>query len=274
MISVHIMGGLGNQLFQIFSALSYAITNEMSIIFPYTDSAFGKLTERRVYWGSFLSSIEILAKKIIPKMEYLREKGFEYNPIPRIFGKNFILFGYYQSYKYFEKDKNLIFNMISLTDKKNNVKNKYNYDFADSVSMHFRIGDYIKIQDKHPILEKTYYLNALQYSCKNILNLKKVYYFTEKRDLVEAENIINFLKPSFPNMEFTYVCNVEEDWEEMLLMSLCKHNIIANSTFSWWAAYFNNNINKIVCYPSNWFGPALTNNTDDLFPPDWFKISS
>jgi hypothetical protein len=268
------MGGLGNQLFQIFSALSYAITNEMAIIFPYTDSAFGKLTERKVYWSSFLSSIEILTKKIIPKMEYLREKGFEYSPIPRIFGKNFILFGYYQSYKYFEKDKSLIFNMISLADKKNNVKNKYNYDFIDSVSMHFRIGDYINIQDKHPILEQTYYLNALQYLCKNNFSLKKVYYFTEKRDLVEVENIISFLKLSFPNLEFIYVCNVEEDWEEMLIMSLCENNIIANSTFSWWGAYFNNYPNKIVCYPSNWFGPALPNNTEDLFPPDWVKISS
>ena len=60
------------------------------------------------------------------------------------------------------------------------------------------------------------------------------------------------------------------DWEEMLAMSLCNHNIIANSTFSWWGAYFNSNEDKIVCYPSVWFGPELkNNNTVDLFPEEW-----
>jgi hypothetical protein len=60
------------------------------------------------------------------------------------------------------------------------------------------------------------------------------------------------------------------DYEQLLLMSLTSHNIIANSTFSWWGAYFNNNINKIVCYPSLWNGS--NNNVKDLFPDSWNKI--
>jgi len=57
-------------------------------------------------------------------------------------------------------------------------------------------------------------------------------------------------------------------------MSCCQHNIIANSSFSWWAAYFNTNPNKIICYPEKWFGPQLSqHNTKDLFPPSWHKIS-
>ena len=57
-------------------------------------------------------------------------------------------------------------------------------------------------------------------------------------------------------------------------MSLCQHNIVANSSFSWWGAYFNQNPSKIVTYPSKWFGPAHGNNkTDDLFPESWVKIN-
>jgi hypothetical protein len=272
MISVHIMGGLGNQLFQIFAGLSYALNANQEIFFPYSEKSIG-VTERKVYWSSFLSSLHFFLIKSLPKIEILREKGFEYNRIPKIFGKNIYLYGYYQSYKYFESKYNEICNIIELKNKKNIVKEKYNkYDFIDSISMHFRIGDYINIQHNHPILSQTYYLNALQYLLEKDSNLKKVYYFAEKQDIIEVENNINFLKSKFPNLKFDYICNIEEDWEEMLLMSMCENNIIANSTFSWWGAYFNNNPDKIVCYPSIWFGPGLKHNTGDLFPPSWIKI--
>jgi hypothetical protein len=269
------MGGLGNQLFQIFAALAYSLNTGEPIIFPYSDQAFGKFTERKVYWGSFLSSIQILTKKMIPKFDMLREKGFEYSTIPKIFGKNLILFGYYQSYKYFESNYEAICNMIGLKQKKEFVLNKYkhlNYDLSDSISMHFRIGDYNEIQDKYPILEEVYYKNALSTILNEHFDVKNIYYFTEVKDLIEVNNIINSLKIQFPNLDFIYMSPVDEDWEEMLLMSLCTHNIIANSTFSWWGAYFNENSLKTVCYPSIWFGPSLPHSTKDLFPPSWKKI--
>ena len=56
-------------------------------------------------------------------------------------------------------------------------------------------------------------------------------------------------------------------------MSSCNHNIIANSSFSWWGAYSNSNSEKIVCYPSVWFGPQCNNSTQDLFPENWNKIT-
>jgi len=264
------MGGLGNQLFQIFAALAYSLETKQEIFFPYNDKSTG-FTERSVYWSSFLSSIQCLVIKLTFQMDVLREKGFEYNKIPN--NKNVLLYGYYQSYKYFEDKYQDICNIIELDDKKSIVKAKYNYDFTNSVSMHFRIGDYVKIQDKHPIMRENYYVDALSEITKKC-NVEKVYYFTEKKDLLQAENIINLLKreAKFNEIVFEYVSNIDEDWEEMLIMSFCTHNIIANSTFSWWAAYFNDNCEKIVCYPSKWFGSALNHKTDDLFPPSWSRI--
>ena len=62
------------------------------------------------------------------------------------------------------------------------------------------------------------------------------------------------------------------DYEQLLLMSLCHHNIIANSTFSWWGAYFNSNPEKVDCYPSTWFGAKCNHSSRDLFPDNWVKI--
>ena len=282
MISIYIMGGLGNQLFQIFACLSYSIHNHIPIIFPYTYQSFGKLTERKVYWNTFLSSIQVLTKPTIPKFEIWREKGFEYSPISNIYdlglSENILFFGYFQSYKYFEDNYESICKMIHLEEKKKEVQEKYNFDLSNSISMHFRIGDYLLIEDKHPILEKTYYLKSLETILEKHPGLRKVYYFTEKKDYKDVQLIIDFLHNIYPNIEFIFIENLNEkfqeieDWEQMLLMSLCTHNIIANSTFSWWGAYFNSNIDKMVCYPSKWFGSALKHNTKDLFPTNWTKV--
>jgi hypothetical protein len=90
---------------------------------------------------------------------------------------------------------------------------------------------------------------------------------------VVLEKIEN-LQKRFPDYTFLRASPVLEDWEQLLLMSLCKYNIIANSSFSWWGAYLNRDESKIVCYPDLWFGPASNNNTRDLFPDNWIEINT
>ena len=101
----------------------------------------------------------------------------------------------------------------------------------------------------------------------------RVIYFFEKKDIEQVSNNITMLKETFPRLIFQKPPENLQDWEEMLSMSCCNHNIIANSTFSWWGAYLNENNDKIVCYPSVWFGQMLSNHcTKDLFLNDWKKI--
>lgn len=81
------------------------------------------------------------------------------------------------------------------------------------------------------------------------------------------------MKGVFPVLVFEKASDEIEDWEQMLVMSSCEHNIIANSSFSWFGAYFNMNKEKIICYPDTWFcGSGSNISTDDLFPPLWKKI--
>ena len=105
----------------------------------------------------------------------------------------------------------------------------------------------------------------------------EVLYFCETEDKPFVESLISRLKKiqCSSGVRFMKVDDTITDWKQLLLMSLCHHNIIANSSFSWWAAYFNNNIHKIITYPSEWFGPDFHyKNVLDMFPSTWNKIES
>jgi len=201
-----------------------------------------------------------------------------------------VLFGYFQSYKYFEKETSQIIKYIKLQEKKQNMKKLLTAICGNNgnkrvISLHFRLGDYKSLTHHYTALGVDYYENSILY----ILNTPTqapapapapallddiVLYFCEDNDLAEVEVKVEYLRNRFPSMVFNRAPNNIEDWQSMLLMSCCNHNIIANSTFSWWSAYLNTNPNKIVCYPEKWFGPALpTHNTNDLCPPSWKKIT-
>jgi hypothetical protein len=269
------MGGLGNQLFQIFTTISISLTNKIPFIFRYSDN----IGNRNAYWNTFLVNLKkFTSTNITGQFIVYKEPHFHYLDIPiniEQIEQNILLSGYFQSYKYFEKSYNQICRLIRLEENKKKIINKYNYPYSKSISMHFRLGDYKYLQDFHNLLTIDYYTNSLQYMEKKLSKSEIYYvlYFCENKDNDIVLIHINKLNKLFPQFHFMKVSDEIEDWEQMLIMSCCNHNIIANSTFSWWGAYFNVDPNKIVCYPSNWFGPKLKDHIlNDLFPKEWVQI--
>jgi hypothetical protein len=277
------MGGLGNQLFQIFTTISYSIKSNRKYVFLKTETlGEGSTTKRNTYWNNLFHKLEpcLINKQI--ECIVIKEKGFPYEnfliEINKQINKNVCLFGFFQSFKYFDDTFKIICKLINIDQQRKNVLDSYtnsiNFNIGNTVSMHFRIGDYKKLQNYHPVMSYEYYLNALSFIKNNDKDLINVLFFCEDDDLNEVTNTINKLKLDFPNLIFIRANNLLSDWEQMLLMSCCKHNIIANSSFSWWGAYFNQTKNKIICYPSLWFGPSANHNTKDLCPYTWVKINS
>jgi len=276
MITIEVMGGLGNQLFQIFTLIEYGLLNNVQFYFE--NKPITRL-DRPFYWDNFFSTLKPFVKSLYDSsLPIYREQGFHYNqltPYTQI-NKPFKLFGYFQSYKYFQEKVHDIFLFIKLNEQRENAKNKYIqlYNFVDTISLHFRIGDYKNLQDHHPVMSVSYYISALKHiTSRTERNNWNILYFFEEQDKDTVKQIIDELQREFQNITFTPVDTSIVDYEQVLLMSLCQHNIIANSSFSWWGAYFNQNMSKIVTYPSKWFGPAQGNKKmDDMYPDNWDKI--
>jgi hypothetical protein len=285
-LSCKLMGGLGNQLFQIFATISLALSTGKIFLFPYSDTLTTGIT-RPTYWYSLLDKLINNTTRTHPddvnsrifSLPQIGEKGFEYDELMSIrvnLEKNpACLHGYFQSYKYFEKYYETIIQIIGLRAKQEDIRNKTTllHGGTPTVSLHFRLGDYVSKQSHHPIMSIKYYMGALHHIIDQLgSDTFRVIYFGEKDDEATIKICIQILSKKFPKLEFVKA-DLEEDWEQMLLMSCCTHNIIANSSFSWWGAYFNQNPDKIVCYPARWFGPAMQNhNTKDLCPLSWYRI--
>jgi len=274
------MGGLGNQLFQIFATISYAIKTRNKFVFHNVKTlGGGSTTLRFTYWNTFLKRLQPFLINEIGPIHVIRENSFEYNELPlyEMIGRDVLLYGYFQSYKYFQNNYPTISRIIGLGQIKDELLKKMNYDdnfLKDVISLHFRIGDYKKIQDYHPIMTKEYYHKSLEFINTKCSNTNfTVMYFCEDNDIIQVNETINDLSSKFTNFTFIRGENKLEDWEQMVLMSCCHHNIIANSSFSWWGAYFNVWSDKIVCYPSVWFGEKASHNTSDLCPDNWNKIN-
>ena len=270
--------GLGKQLFQIFAGLSKCLDNKENlyiyekIINPHGNNLpycnvfqFGKLDSNTIesnlpYWNTLLINLKPMLVNYLPHNNIYKEPSFEYKPIPN---EN-IIKGFFQSPKYFEHNWDKLKNYLTFT-KDIPIQTK-------TISIHFRIGDYLNFKksgDRHPILTEEYYLNAI----KHFDNSYNYILFVEKDSIDEMNKRYPNLLKKINYKIANNINNIETDIDELQLMSKCEHNIIANSSFSWWGAYLNENINKKVIYSSVWFSGNLSNtNTKDLFKDNWIKI--
>lgn len=289
-VTCNVMGGLGNQLFQICTTMSYAKDTNRQFLFV-KRSDYGN---RNSYFESFFQTLE---PYLITENDYellfsngkevqYSEQGHQYNPIPEFpLDKNVVLNGYFQSEKYFKHNWQWIADTIwgSNIDY---ILQSIELPSFQNIGLHFRIGDYKNLHDFHPVLPVDYYIKALK---ETNSNTNQIYFLCEDSDMKEVEENISKIKQQFPNYEYKRIVinkqninDKDKDWKEMIAFGLCDINIIANSTFSWWGAYLGKYIKSLkkmnnsvkIYYPSMWFGKSIEHkNNNDLFPEDWIRIS-
>lgn len=294
MIVTNLKGGLGNQLFQYATskALSLSLGHDLKVTnstprffsssrqIVLTDifnlqleySSFFTLSRvLRLPFPSFLS--DILSKKRFTSFHprnFIVEPSYNYWPeLFNLKNKNIFLYGYWQSYKYFIEffdffKKDFLFNEIFLNE---NIKNLYlsQIKHENSISIHFRRGDYVTNNSSnnfHGVCDMFYYKKSVAYIIQKV---HRPHFFIFSDDIQWVKSNLTFI-----DCPTTYV-EGNSDIVDFWLMSLCKHNILANSTFSWWAAWLNANKNKIITAPRRWFvNPYIS--TDDLIPLDWHRF--
>jgi len=189
----------------------------------------------------------------------IKENGHQYQDPPFYPNTNIILDGYWQSARYFDHCRE-------------EVLKAFGYDWSLKegwCSIHVRRADYLLYPDKHPVITEDYLDQAVWHIIKNT-DIRRFLVFSDDieycRDFVSRRMYANCI------VEFSEGRTPEED---LVLGSCCEHNIISNSTFSWWQAYLNQNPDKVVISPSkdNWFGPSNGHlDTSDLIPESWIQI--
>jgi hypothetical protein len=256
-VSSNICGGLGNMMFQIATGYSISLDEGSEFIIDETEH-FNSHQPLSKYKNTIFKNLKFSQDKIL--FEIYNDGNFHYSKIPK-FNKNIKLSGFFQSEKYFKKNKEKIFSLYEISDE---IKNKLQRIYGNvlknkTCSLHVRRGDYVHLNDYHPILPFEYY--------------KKAYdIIGEDFTYLIFSNDIEYCKDKFEYIENKIFIENLEDYEDLYLMTLCNNNIIANSTFSWWGAWLNKNVNRVIA-PSKWFGPKLQlHNTKDIYAKNWIII--
>jgi hypothetical protein len=254
--------GLGNQIFQYsFMFIIQKITNK-KIHF------LNKLLHLNKIFNFYKTQSIPLLENIDNYYTY-HENDFSFNTsfkedIMNITHKNINFNGFFQSYKYLIDFRNDIIDHLVLNyiqeNKINNLFLEYTSSYNRITSLHIRRGDYKNYPDLHFILSLQYYIEAIKK-----VNTDFYLIFSDEPEWC--------LKNIIPILNKPYKISYNEEIVDLFLMSKCHNNIIANSSFSWWGAYLNTNIDKKVIAPKKWFsnkGPKK----HDLHMPDWILIDS
>ena len=290
MIVVKIFGGLGNQMFQYAFSRSLALRNKTDLYLDLSWYSVDKSsTKRKFLLDIFNTEFKIADSKIILNSKplilrllntflirlklgsvqtnnFFVENNFFYNSSVEKIGNHCYVNGYWQSYKYFDRSKKVIKSDFIL---KKNFLNQLNFSDlnkiknTNSVGIHIRRSDYIHRKNKsiHNTLSMDYYNDAINIMERN-LNSPNYFIFSDDMDWARSMfynlNNCNFISSNF-------------DYLDLFLISQCKNNIIANSSFSWWGAWLNNK-NQIIA-PKKWFNDKKLNNQSfDLIPDSWLRI--
>lgn len=278
MIAVRLIGGLGNQMFQYAAARALAERNNTNLVLDlswfnqdfnadttprhYELSCFSLDKSTSRYKGTTRGKIQFsLAKKYT-------EPHFHYDPAFMDLPKNTVLSGYFQSEKYFSDIREILlqdFSWIKEPAGKNKELLKQIQEDPSSVSVHVRRGDYVSNENAakfHGLTGVEYYMAAVSQVSQKVKN-PKLYVFSDDPNWCKQN--LKFTQPT------VYISHNSDGSEDMRLMKACKHNIIANSSFSWWGAWLNTNPDKIVIGPTQWFSHAESN-TKDIIPESWQKL--
>jgi hypothetical protein len=281
MLTANLMGGLGNVLFQVSACMAAAARTGRPFAFVRTATVD---PSRPVYWDDFLTD---LAPYLTPTIDCSQHKGLAmvydplwYKPILAPDADTvYVLHGYFQCPRYFAPEFGDIAATLGITRRRAAVAESFVRPAGRAaVAMHFRIGDYAAIQEFHPILTYEYYRDALVHIIRRVGSAVDVYYFCEDVDIQRVEATVARLAAVVGDAArfVRGATDATPAYNQMLMMSLCDHIVIANSTFSWWAAFLNQSKTKVVCYPSVWFGPEHRHPdiADELFRNlDWTLIT-
>ena len=278
MISVRLQGGLGNQMFQYAAGRALAEARDVALLLDLSwfNQDFDEKTSPRHYELSCFRLDEDVLKKpksIIQKAQ-LRiatkycEPHFHYDPSFSKLPSNTVLEGYFQSEQYFKHIRSRLvedFSWARLPDGRNvRLLDEISAN-KSAISLHVRRGDYVSNKNYakfHGVTGLDYYLSAVKYVGERVAK-PTFYIFSD-----EPRWCKNNLKLKHKTI---YVSHNKDGSEDMRLMKACSHNIIANSSFSWWAAWLNENPDKIVVAPGRWFSHPGSN-TQDLIPSVWHKL--
>lgn len=269
MITCKLYGRRANQLFQIASLIGVALESNIPWAIPrYTENeeAFPHRHFKALEdIGAYLDT-ENLKKPFY----YLKEAGHNYNVIaPEVLRDltnqyTVVLDGYFQSYKYFEKHKMYIAQLLGFPT-------NFHYSTGE-VAIHVRRGDYLNLPDKHPVLPLSYYERAVDIF--KSLNKKHFKVFSDDLDWCR-ENFLNINNPVFSDCRFIFSDNANE-MQDLYEMFTCDGYIIANSSFSLFAAILGQRGLKTVVSPhyKQWFGENNQHlDTSDMLPPSFTLLN-